>query len=535
MTLTKASYSMINGASFNVLDYGAKGDGVTNDTDAFVAMCADVNAAGGGRIVIPKGVYIVGKQTFANGAGKGYAYLRTDFFFIKDCTKPVIVEGNGATLKLASGLRYGSFSPVTGSPFIPSSLPFTDPDYMADAGALIRVETSKQVSIRDIELDGNINNQIIGGSWGDTGIQLFNLGLNLDRNEQVDVSNVYTHHNGLDGVQIVWTGLSFATSDIYPHTLTNIVSTYNGRQGLSWVGGNNLTCNSCDFSFTGKNGVVSSAPGAGVDIEPESSVCINGVFINCRFFDNDGVGMLAPFPSVTSRCSFYGCTMIGTDNWSLWGNGTIFKYYGCRIVGPAINIFGSLSSEQSSKFTNCDFSMTAANSPTGAIYAGSARMEFAGAIGVIFESCAFDADVNNQLPFSPDSVKYSNCTFNQVGAGTYFTAGLFSGFNQIISAGTYGSNPTVYGELFVNGVPRPKQNYPQNLTGQEIQSDTGGAGLTTNRIAFSYSPTVWGAAVGGAKLGDIVFTTNPVSAGYVGSVCTSAGNPGTWNTFGLIS
>jgi hypothetical protein len=37
------------------------------------------------------------------------------------------------------------------------------------------------------------------------------------------------------------------------------------------------------------------------------------------------------------------------------------------------------------------------------------------------------------------------------------------------------------------------------------------------------------------KQGDIVYNTTPTSAGYVGWVCTVAGTPGTWKTFGLIS
>lgn len=36
-------------------------------------------------------------------------------------------------------------------------------------------------------------------------------------------------------------------------------------------------------------------------------------------------------------------------------------------------------------------------------------------------------------------------------------------------------------------------------------------------------------------VGDIIFNTNPASGMYIGWVCTVAGTPGTWNTFGLIS
>lgn len=56
-----------------------------------------------------------------------------------------------------------------------------------------------------------------------------------------------------------------------------------------------------------------------------------------------------------------------------------------------------------------------------------------------------------------------------------------------------------------------------------------GAGMLA-RIEGTAAPTA------GAWLkGDIVWNTNPASAGYIGWVCTVAGSPGTWKTFGQIS
>lgn len=58
MSLTKVSYSMITGASVNVLDYGAIPNGTTDCTSAIQAAIDSINVTNGGGIVyFPKGVY----------------------------------------------------------------------------------------------------------------------------------------------------------------------------------------------------------------------------------------------------------------------------------------------------------------------------------------------------------------------------------------------------------------------------------------------------------------------------------------------
>jgi hypothetical protein len=53
MSLTKATYSMIEGAPANVQDYGAVGDNSANDLSAIQAAVDAVIAAGGGTVIIP--------------------------------------------------------------------------------------------------------------------------------------------------------------------------------------------------------------------------------------------------------------------------------------------------------------------------------------------------------------------------------------------------------------------------------------------------------------------------------------------------
>lgn len=57
MSLTKATYSMIEGAAVNVLDYGAVGDGVADDTAALNAALA-VAVANNRCLYIPAGTYL---------------------------------------------------------------------------------------------------------------------------------------------------------------------------------------------------------------------------------------------------------------------------------------------------------------------------------------------------------------------------------------------------------------------------------------------------------------------------------------------
>jgi hypothetical protein len=59
MSLTKASFSMINGAPVNALDYGVVGDGTTDDT---TAMQAALTAATGKTLLIPPSTYKITAQ-----------------------------------------------------------------------------------------------------------------------------------------------------------------------------------------------------------------------------------------------------------------------------------------------------------------------------------------------------------------------------------------------------------------------------------------------------------------------------------------
>jgi hypothetical protein len=100
MALTKATYSMIKGAPVNVLDYGAVGDGVANDTAAIQAAINSL--ATGGTVYLPAGTYKVDTLLFPNqftamkfiGAGMDAVTL-----LMNDATKPVIAMTPSAVIR----------------------------------------------------------------------------------------------------------------------------------------------------------------------------------------------------------------------------------------------------------------------------------------------------------------------------------------------------------------------------------------------------------------------------------------------------
>lgn len=63
--------SIFPAAAFNVKDFGAEGDGVTDDTTAFAAAYAAAVDAGGGTVFVPAGTYVINNLELAGAGGNG--------------------------------------------------------------------------------------------------------------------------------------------------------------------------------------------------------------------------------------------------------------------------------------------------------------------------------------------------------------------------------------------------------------------------------------------------------------------------------
>ena len=334
----------------DIKSFGAKGDGKTNDHEAFQKAAIFFNKRGGdGKLIISKGTYIVGKQTFTGGQKNMPAYNGENELSF-DSIKNFSIEGaDGAKLKYIDSLRIGTFSPETGEVYDHGNNAFVKRNYAAIPGLCIYIKNGKNIKINNIEIDGNNQAMILGGIYGDKGRQLQHYGIFIQNSRNVIVDRVNVHHFGLDGICV--SNIKSDTPDKIE--ITNSVFEYNSRQGFSWIGGNDLHVFNCKFNHTGR-GKFSSSPAAGLDIEAESGPIRNGVFENCEFIDNVGVGMGADSGD-SGDCTFNDCTFWGTTNWSLWVTKPTFTFDGCNIYGSTAHGYNSPDKKNATKFFNCQF------------------------------------------------------------------------------------------------------------------------------------------------------------------------------------
>lgn len=336
----------------DIKSFGAKGDGKTNDHEAFQRAAAFFNARGGkGKLVVSRGVYLVGKQVFNQTDVKSPVYQGSNVLNLENVTNLTVEGQNGAKLKYRSGLRFGAFSSKTGKPNLHGTKNFFNVGNQAFIGSAIFLKNSSQVKISNLELDGNSDGILLGGVYGDVGYQLPHLGIFVLNGKKITIDKIKAHHFGLDGIQVS----NNTGDDKEPDAilLQNSEFSYNSRQGLSWVGGNDLTAIHCKFNHTGK-GKFTSSPGAGVDIEAEVGTIRNGKFISCEFVNNTGCGLVAD-SGPSSNCTFTNCTFWGVTNWAVWINKPGFRVVDSKIYGSFVHGFDAETNEQATVFANCHF------------------------------------------------------------------------------------------------------------------------------------------------------------------------------------
>jgi hypothetical protein len=160
----------------------------------------------------------------------------------------------------------------------------------------ISLSNCKNVEISDLEINGNVDKMT-----RDTLVaESFGFLIKITECENVSIVNVKLHHAQSDGIYV--NGKMHPTINL---KMSNVISSNNGRQGLSIINlnrGEFINCCFINTGFTeGKYGLHS--PASGVDIESnltkDSVRTGNLVFDNCTFKNNKGGQFFCTSPKTT--------------------------------------------------------------------------------------------------------------------------------------------------------------------------------------------------------------------------------------------
>ncbi len=306
----QAALDKINVRVIYAADFGVKTD-ETDNADALWELGQFISKATEPLYVIfPRGVSLVGSQEFAGAAGKGFSYRPSYFsrpwgdpsdrgwFSVHRTDNDITLDMTGWTLKINDGMKQGSFDPVTGGVYNPSSLPFYTYDYQAGHGFIIKLYKSPNIKLIGGKVDGNIPGCAWGGKFGDDGYQVPSYNIWINECSGINVDGLVSDSSPVDCIYInngVDTGAISPLSDYTSSVFNNVIATNAGRNCWSYTGGHDDVFNNCIGYSAGKTaaGITThySAPQAAIDIESEAGAIARLNFNNCKFTNGGLAGV----------------------------------------------------------------------------------------------------------------------------------------------------------------------------------------------------------------------------------------------------
>jgi hypothetical protein len=229
--------------------FGATGNGITDDYEAFRRLVVALNSVRGGIVrLAPRRTYLLDRIITSSAASGDLTFNQCD---------GLTIDGNGASIAVK-----GDFNRTVASTRSLAGLVFVD---------------CRNVALRNLELVGNVHRT----SRLLTLTETSSHGLVFESCSDVTIDAVTVRHFASDGMYIRQSkfknaaGVQLASRRF---TVRNSRFLFNARQGVSVVQLRGGLFENCDFSYTGyvdaggKSGPYGShAPSAGVDVEPNQT------------------------------------------------------------------------------------------------------------------------------------------------------------------------------------------------------------------------------------------------------------------------
>lgn len=507
-TLAGSAGKVSKGAqAFNVKDYGATGDGTTDDTDAINAAIV----AGAGRVVIiPKGTYMIDAiKNVAQGSQP----------------TGIMVTAAGTTLRFEQG---AVFQAKTNNSTGYAVIQVTAPDCLIEGGTVNG----------DMLLHGDT-----GGEFG----HCIELAAGADRSV---IRGTRVQYAWGDGV-LVWG----RPADV---ALIGVVADSNRRQGASIIDAVRPRVIGCTFQNTGRTKF--TAPAAGLDIEPDPGTArdvIDALISGNIFRNNAGAGFLIVSQGRTASATVTGNLATGnagsgyhTARGDVAGSPNV-QYSGCESRSNTLHGYAADGGVANVRYTGCTaekntlhgFFDSAADS-TRVI--GCVALKN-GAAGVYSDSLSSNLAVSGSTATGNCTTQSAMANYDLNGAGPLLTGNhshagagpTYPGFAYAVRAGAinaqvvgctaigaYGTRAwTDAAEAYVNPVPgdvsraaRAEFTPPRTLT-------------ATGPISVADSLVVCDIAAGGALTslpdptlvkGGVQFTVKNVNATSLGVISQGA-------------
>lgn len=284
--------------TINVCDYGAKADGITDDSSA-IKTAIGALPKNNGVLYIPSGIYIHGDGVST----------KDDYTLISGTNTPENTQENanrGADIVL----KFDGFTNLTILGY-GAEIRSNDNNSEIRNNAIFEFWNCDGVTIKGLKINGRRQERKCHLNDA-TGNYKFNLRSNLGfygSCKNIVLEDIESINSAMDGICSDTMNWNLPPMDNF--TLLNCKFNNNHRQGFSPLGVTNLKIISCDFSFNGSSGdnYSGTLPKSGIDLESNKDVPNKDIIIqNCKFDSNSSVGLI--ISNYNTNVLIDGCTFI---------------------------------------------------------------------------------------------------------------------------------------------------------------------------------------------------------------------------------
>ena len=263
------------GIAVSVKDFGAKGDGSTDDYDAMQAAASYICKVGG-TLVYPPGTYYIARYRITGGPNLNTVQNIT----YRGCDH-VVVSGYGAKL-LVNG-NFTQHADLYQGPYAYSYTSTVIPFDFIDSRAFTLVGFEMDGGVRYMHRDKGV-------------VESAAHGIRTSHCREYVLASLNVHHFQTDGVCLGCGTLADRNAYIFDVTATN-----NARMGLTIAQAVGVLVDSSNFEYSGRTegDYPGHPPAAGVDVEPTFAPPVTDVktgglaFVLCHFEENVGLQFVA--------------------------------------------------------------------------------------------------------------------------------------------------------------------------------------------------------------------------------------------------